>query len=169
MHTNTVGNFILCKLQSFSQEMLISMLQCAFLIVECSSRLEMSAELLRQKELENLHRQRLLADPLGLHPGLPAEHPALRSLHEIPEGHPLREELNRRNAMLVLRHNNTPLLSLNHQGAAVGTSSKDLSNRKSLRKGGPLRGDQQGVCLRLKRCSVRVVHGMEKQRDKMKT
>ncbi|ROI15766.1 Sterile alpha motif domain-containing protein 11 [Anabarilius grahami] len=108
------------------------------------ARLEMSAELLRQKELENLHRQRLLADPLGLHPGLPAEHPALRSLQEIPEGHPLREELNRRNAMLVLRHNNTPLLSLNHQGAAAGTSSKDLSNRKSLRKGGHLRGDQQG-------------------------
>lgn len=108
------------------------------------ARLEMSAELLRQKELENLHRQRLLADPLGLHPGLPAEHPALRSLQEIPEGHPLREELNRRNAMLVLRHNNTPLLSLNHQGAAAGTSSKDLSNRKSLRKGGPLQGDQQG-------------------------
>lgn len=103
----------------------------------------MSAELLRQKELENLHRQRLLADPLGLHPGLPAEHPAFRSLQEIPEGHPLREELNRRNAMLVLRHNTTPLLSLNHQGAAAGTSSKDLSNRKSLRKGGPLRGDQQ--------------------------
>ncbi|XP_051962325.1 sterile alpha motif domain-containing protein 11-like isoform X1 [Xyrauchen texanus] len=107
------------------------------------ARLEMSAELLRQKELENLHRQRLLGDPLGLHPGLPTEHPALRSLQEIPEGHPLREELNRRNAMLVLRHNNTPLLSLNYQGAA-GTSSKDLSNRKSLRKGGPLRGDQQG-------------------------
>ncbi|XP_051518958.1 sterile alpha motif domain-containing protein 11 isoform X2 [Myxocyprinus asiaticus] len=107
------------------------------------ARLEMSAELLRQKELENLHRQRLISDPLGLHPGLPAEHPALRSLQEIPEGHPLREELNRRNAMLVLRHNNTPLLSLNHQGAAAGTSSKDLSNRKSLRKGGPLRGDQQ--------------------------
>ncbi|XP_059383790.1 sterile alpha motif domain-containing protein 11-like isoform X1 [Carassius carassius] len=108
------------------------------------ARLEMSAELLRQKELENLHRQRLLADPLGLHPGLHAEHPALRSLQEIPEGHPLREELNRRNAMLVLRHNNTPLLSLNHQGAAAGTSSKDLSNRKGLRKGGPLRVDQHG-------------------------
>uniref|UniRef100_A0A672K4X2 Sterile alpha motif domain containing 11 n=1 Tax=Sinocyclocheilus grahami TaxID=75366 RepID=A0A672K4X2_SINGR len=107
-------------------------------------KLEMSAELLRQKELENLHRQRLLVDPLGLHPGLPAEHPALRSLQEIPEGHPLREELNRRNAMLVLRHNNTPLLSLNHQGAAAGTSSKDLSNRKSLRKGGPHRVDQHG-------------------------
>ncbi|KTG01274.1 hypothetical protein cypCar_00030480 [Cyprinus carpio] len=108
------------------------------------ARLEMSAELLRQKELENLHRQRLLADPLGLHPGLHAEHPALRSLQEIPEGHPLRDELNRRNAMLVLRHNNTPLLSLNHQGAAAGTSSKDLSNRKSSRKGGPLRVDQHG-------------------------
>ncbi|XP_073669164.1 sterile alpha motif domain-containing protein 11 isoform X3 [Paramisgurnus dabryanus] len=108
------------------------------------ARLEMSAELLRQKELENLHRQRLLADPLGLHPGLPAEHPALRSLQEIPEGHPLREELNRRNAMLVLRHHNTPLLSLNHQGAAAGTSSKELNNRKSLRKGMSLRGDQQG-------------------------
>lgn len=124
--------------------MFISKLQRVSLIVACSTRLEMSAELLRHKELENLHRQRLLADPLGLHPGLPAEHPALRSLQEIPEGHPLREELNRRNAMLVLRHNNTPLLSLNHQGAAAGTSSKDLSIRKSLRKGGPLRGDQQG-------------------------
>ncbi|TRY96619.1 hypothetical protein DNTS_024248, partial [Danionella cerebrum] len=107
------------------------------------ARLEMSAELLRHKELENLHRQRLLADPLGLHPGLPAEHPALRSLQEIPEGHPLREELGRRNAMLVLRHNTTPLLSLNHQGGAASTSCKDLSNRKSLRKG-PLQGDQQG-------------------------
>ncbi|NWS00711.1 SAM11 protein, partial [Motacilla alba] len=42
------------------------------------ARLEMSAELIRQKELENLHRQRLLAaDPLSLHPGLPPDHPAL--------------------------------------------------------------------------------------------
>ncbi|XP_007246341.3 sterile alpha motif domain-containing protein 11 isoform X2 [Astyanax mexicanus] len=108
------------------------------------ARLEMSAELLRQKELENLHRQRLLTDPLGLHPGLPAEHPALRSLQDIPEGHPLREEINRRNAMLVLRHNNTPLLSLNHQGAAASTSFKESSSRKSSRKGGPLQGDQGG-------------------------
>ncbi|XP_030625940.1 sterile alpha motif domain-containing protein 11 [Chanos chanos] len=108
------------------------------------ARLEMSAELLRQKELENLHRQRLLGDPLGLHPGLPAEHPALRSLQDIPEGHPLREEINRRNAMLVLRHNNTPLLSLNHQGVAAGTSSKESCSRKSSRKGGHLRGDQHG-------------------------
>ncbi|XP_029974244.1 sterile alpha motif domain-containing protein 11 isoform X2 [Salarias fasciatus] len=92
------------------------------------ARLEMSAELLRQKELENLHQrqqqqqqqqQRLLgADPLvALPPGLPPDHPALRSLHDIPEGHPLREELARRsNAMLVLRHGAaTPLLALNHQ------------------------------------------------------
>ncbi|XP_068996916.1 sterile alpha motif domain-containing protein 11 isoform X2 [Embiotoca jacksoni] len=86
------------------------------------ARLEMSAELLRQKELESLHQrqqqQRLLgSDPLGaLPPGLPPDHPALRSLHDIPEGHPLREELARRsNAMLVLRHGAaTPLLTLNH-------------------------------------------------------
>uniref|UniRef100_A0A8C6Z4B6 Sterile alpha motif domain containing 11 n=1 Tax=Nothoprocta perdicaria TaxID=30464 RepID=A0A8C6Z4B6_NOTPE len=69
------------------------------------ARLEMSAELLRQKELETLHRQRLLAgDPLSLHPGLPPDHPALRSVPDVPEGPALREELSRRNAMLVLRH-----------------------------------------------------------------
>ncbi|NWY00437.1 SAM11 protein, partial [Nothoprocta ornata] len=65
------------------------------------ARLEMSAELLRQKELETLHRQRLLAgDPLSLHPGLPPDHPALRSVPDVPEGPALREELSRRNAML---------------------------------------------------------------------
>lgn len=102
----------------------------------------MSAELLRQKELETLHRQRLLGDPLGLHPGLPPDHPALRSLHEIPEGHPLREELNRRNAMLVLRHNSAPLLSLNHQGAPGSTApTKEHGSRKSSRKGAHARGD----------------------------
>ncbi|KAJ8391944.1 hypothetical protein AAFF_G00084150 [Aldrovandia affinis] len=105
------------------------------------ARLEMSAELLRQKELETLHRQRLLGDPLGLHPGLPPDHPALRSLHEIPEGHPLREELNRRNALLVLRHNSTPLLSLNHQGVPGSTPPKEPGSRKSSRKGGHARGD----------------------------
>ncbi|KAG9353158.1 hypothetical protein JZ751_017734, partial [Albula glossodonta] len=108
------------------------------------ARLEMSAELLRQKELETLHRQRLLGDPLGLHPGLPPDHPALRSLHEIPEGHPLREELNRRNAMLVLRHNSTPLLSLNHQGVPGSIPPKEPgSSRKSTRKAGHTRGDLQ--------------------------
>uniref|UniRef100_A0A803W8C3 Sterile alpha motif domain containing 11 n=1 Tax=Ficedula albicollis TaxID=59894 RepID=A0A803W8C3_FICAL len=67
------------------------------------ARLEMSAELLRQKELETLHRQRLLAaEPLSLHPALPPEHPALRSAHEAPEGPALRDELSRRSAMLVL-------------------------------------------------------------------
>ncbi|KAI1892626.1 hypothetical protein AGOR_G00135510 [Albula goreensis] len=108
------------------------------------ARLEMSAELLRHKELENLHRQRLLGDQLALPPGLPPDHPALRSLHDIPEGHPLREELNRRNAMLVLRHNNTPLLSLNHQGVQGSTPPKESGSRKSSRKGGHGRGDQQG-------------------------
>ncbi|NWR08041.1 SAM11 protein, partial [Paradoxornis webbianus] len=76
------------------------------------ARLEMSAELIRQKELETLHRQRLLAaDPLSLHPALPPDHPALRSVHDVPEGQALRDELSRRNAMLVLRHNNAPLLT----------------------------------------------------------
>ncbi|KAE8592781.1 hypothetical protein XENTR_v10018881 [Xenopus tropicalis] len=100
------------------------------------ARLEMSAEIIRQKELENLHRQRLLAgDPLTLHPGLPPDHPALRNVHELPEGHPLREELSRRNAMLVLRHNNTPLLSLNHQGVSSAPPPKESgSGRRSSRK-----------------------------------
>lgn len=92
----------------------------------------MSAELLRQKELESLHQrqqqqQRLLgSDHLGaLPPGIPPDHPALRSLHDIPEGHPLREELVRRsNAMLVLRHGAaTPLLTLNHQQQQPGVHS----------------------------------------------
>ncbi|XP_051844837.1 sterile alpha motif domain-containing protein 11 isoform X2 [Antechinus flavipes] len=83
------------------------------------ARLEMSAELLRQKELENLHRPRLLAgDPLGL----PQEHPALRT-HEGPDGHSLppsslQEDLQRRrSAMLVLRHSSGPLLALPPHGA----------------------------------------------------
>ncbi|KAF7664469.1 hypothetical protein LDENG_00177630, partial [Lucifuga dentata] len=105
------------------------------------ARLEMSAELLRQKELENLHhrqqQQRLLGtDPLAaLPPGLPPDHPALRSLHDIPEGHPLREELARRsNAMLVLRHGTaTPLLTFNHQQQQLGASStpKDAEAQSS--------------------------------------
>lgn len=95
----------------------------------------MSAELLRQKELENVQRQRLLAEPLALHPGLPAEHPALRSLHEMPD------DVARRNAMLLLRHNNTPLLSLSHQGAIVSSAFKESSSRRRLKKGGTLQGD----------------------------
>lgn len=100
------------------------------------ARLEMSAELLRQKELENLHQrqqQRLLgADPLAaLPPGLPPDHPALRSLHDIPEGHPLREELARRsNAMLVLRQGAaTPLVTLNQQPAPSSTPKESSPQR----------------------------------------
>ncbi|MEE6485087.1 hypothetical protein FKM82_014164, partial [Ascaphus truei] len=109
------------------------------------ARLEMSAEIIRQKELENLHRQRLLAgDPLTLHPGLPPDHPALRNLHELPEGHPLREELSRRNAMLVLRHNNTPLLSLNHQGIPSGPPPKESGGgRRASRKSAHHRTEPQ--------------------------
>ncbi|KAJ7398773.1 sterile alpha motif domain containing 11 [Pitangus sulphuratus] len=111
------------------------------------ARLEMSAEIIRQKELENLHRQRLLAgDPLSLHPGLPPDHPALRNVHDIPEGHPLREELSRRNAMLVLRHNNTPLLSLNPAvpGASSSTPPKEQPRRGS-RKAAQHRAEPQGA------------------------
>ncbi|XP_026188878.1 sterile alpha motif domain-containing protein 11 isoform X2 [Mastacembelus armatus] len=109
------------------------------------ARLEMSAELLRQKELENLHQrqqqqqQRLLgSDPLGgLPTGLPSDHPALRSLHDIPEGHPLRDELVRRsNAMLVLRHGAaTPLMTLNHQQQlqpGVSSTLKDTQAQSSM-------------------------------------
>ncbi|NXE94834.1 SAM11 protein, partial [Menura novaehollandiae] len=95
------------------------------------ARLEMSAELIRQKELENLHRQRLLAgDPLSLHPGLPPDHPALRNVHDIPEGHPLRDELSRRNAMLVLRHNNAPLLSLTPAEMKDSESDAEVGDEK---------------------------------------
>ncbi|XP_017273341.1 sterile alpha motif domain-containing protein 11 isoform X2 [Kryptolebias marmoratus] len=105
------------------------------------ARLEMSAELLRQKELENLQQQqqqRLLgSEPLGALPlGLPPDHPALRSLHDIPEGHPLREELVRRtNAMLVLRHGAAaPLLTINQhqqQQPGVSTTPKDPQAQSS--------------------------------------
>ncbi|XP_044137746.1 sterile alpha motif domain-containing protein 11 isoform X3 [Bufo gargarizans] len=110
------------------------------------ARLEMSAEIIRQKELENLHRQRLLAgDPLTLHPGLPPDHPALRNMHELPEGHPLREELSRRNAMLVLRHNNTPLLSLNHHGGhSVPPPKESQTGRRTSRKSAHHRMEPQG-------------------------
>ncbi|XP_010003556.1 PREDICTED: sterile alpha motif domain-containing protein 11 [Chaetura pelagica] len=109
------------------------------------ARLEMSAEIIRQKELENLHRQRLLAgDPLSLHPGLPPDHPALRNVHDIPEGHPLREELSRRNAMLVLRHNNTPLLSLNPSVPSSATPPKEQPRRGS-RKAAQHRAEPQGL------------------------
>ncbi|XP_066230832.1 sterile alpha motif domain-containing protein 11 isoform X2 [Saccopteryx leptura] len=62
------------------------------------ARLEMSAELLRQKELESVHRPQLLAPEAALRP---------------PEGV---EELQRRGAMLVLRHSSTPMLALPQQG-----------------------------------------------------
>ncbi|XP_042334217.1 sterile alpha motif domain-containing protein 11 isoform X2 [Sceloporus undulatus] len=111
------------------------------------ARLEMSAEIIRQKELENLHRQRLLAgDPMSLHPGLPPDHPALRNVHDIPDGHLLRDELSRRNAMLVLRHNNTPLLSLNHHGVpnASTTPPKEQGSRRGSRKSAHHRTEAPG-------------------------
>lgn len=63
-----------------------------------TARLEMSAELLRQKELESAHRPQLLGPEAALRP---------------PEG---AEELQRRGAMLVLRHSSAPLLALPPQG-----------------------------------------------------
>ncbi|XP_029363026.1 sterile alpha motif domain-containing protein 11 isoform X2 [Echeneis naucrates] len=126
------------------------------------ARLEMSAELLRQKELESLQQrqqQRLLgAESLGgLPPSLPPDHPALRSLHDIPEGHPFREELARRsNAMLVLRHGAaTPLLTLNHQQQqpSASSSSKDTQAQSAAAgpdaesRKGPRRGPQIQLCV----------------------
>ncbi|NXH50178.1 SAM11 protein, partial [Dicaeum eximium] len=109
------------------------------------ARLEMSAELIRQKELENLHRQRLLAgDALSLHPGLPPDHPALRSVHDVPEGHALRDELSRRNAMLVLRHNNAPLLSLapGTPGTPGGPGAATPPKEQPRRAGGGRKASQ---------------------------
>lgn len=108
------------------------------------ARLEMSAELLRQKELESLHQQqqqqRLLgSEPLGaLPPGLPPDHPALRSLHDIPEGHPLREELARRsNAMQVLRHGSAAPLLTHHQHQHPGPPSTPKDTQAQRSPAGP--------------------------------
>ncbi|NXQ23597.1 SAM11 protein, partial [Alaudala cheleensis] len=109
------------------------------------ARLEMSAELIRQKELESLHRQRLLAaEPLGLHPALPPDHPALRSVHD--EGPALREELSRRSAMLVLRHSNAPLLALTPGGPAANTTPPKEQPRRAggARKAPQPRAEPQG-------------------------
>ncbi|XP_071473315.1 sterile alpha motif domain-containing protein 11 isoform X6 [Marmota flaviventris] len=85
------------------------------------ARLEMSAELLRQKELENTHR-----------PQLPAPEAALRAPDST-------EELQRRGAMLVLKHSSAPLLALPSQGVSgpePPTSPREPAGR-APRKGGP--------------------------------
>uniref|UniRef100_A0AAV2LY78 SAND domain-containing protein n=1 Tax=Knipowitschia caucasica TaxID=637954 RepID=A0AAV2LY78_KNICA len=95
------------------------------------ARLEMSAELLRQKELENLQRQQrvLGSDSVGT---LPADHPALRNIQDLPDGHPLREELARRSAMLVLRHGaTTPFVSRNQQTQSGTSTPKDSHGHSS--------------------------------------
>ncbi|XP_006885916.1 PREDICTED: sterile alpha motif domain-containing protein 11 [Elephantulus edwardii] len=81
------------------------------------ARLEMSAELLRQKELESAHRPQLLAPEPSLRP---------------PDG--AAEELQRRGAMLVLRHSSAPLLALPPQGPP--TPPREPA-RRAARKGGP--------------------------------
>lgn len=85
------------------------------------SRLEMSAELLRQKELESAHRPQLLAPEAALRPSEGAE------------------ELQRRGAMLVLRHSSAPLLALPPQGPpGPGPPTPPREPvRRALRKGGP--------------------------------
>uniref|UniRef100_A0A4W2FN34 Sterile alpha motif domain containing 11 n=1 Tax=Bos indicus x Bos taurus TaxID=30522 RepID=A0A4W2FN34_BOBOX len=85
------------------------------------ARLEMSAELLRQKELESSHRPQLLAPEAALRP---------------PDG---AEELQRRGAMLVLRHSSAPLLALPPQGPpgpGPPTPPREPA-RRAPRKGGP--------------------------------
>uniref|UniRef100_A0A8C4M6P3 Sterile alpha motif domain containing 11 n=1 Tax=Equus asinus TaxID=9793 RepID=A0A8C4M6P3_EQUAS len=85
------------------------------------ARLEMSAELLRQKELESAHRPQLLAPEAALRP---------------PEG---TEELQRRGAMLVLRHSSAPLLALPPQGPpgpGPPTPPREPA-RRAPGKGGP--------------------------------
>lgn len=86
-----------------------------------TARLEMSAELLRQKELESAHRPQLLAPEATLRP---------------PDG---AEELQRRGAMLVLRHSSAPLLALPPQGPpgpGPPTPPQEPA-RRAPRKGGP--------------------------------
>uniref|UniRef100_A0A671EJN3 Sterile alpha motif domain containing 11 n=1 Tax=Rhinolophus ferrumequinum TaxID=59479 RepID=A0A671EJN3_RHIFE len=87
------------------------------------ARLEMSAELLRQKELESAHRPQLLAPEAPLRP---------------PDGV---EELHRRGAMLVLRHSSTPLLALppqGHPGPGPPTPPREPTRRVPRKGGGRL-------------------------------
>ncbi|XP_006871813.1 PREDICTED: sterile alpha motif domain-containing protein 11 [Chrysochloris asiatica] len=81
------------------------------------ARLEMSAELLRQKELESVHRPQLLAPETAQRP---------------PDG---AEELQRRGAMLLLRHSSAPpLLALPSQAPP---NPPREPTRRATRKGGP--------------------------------
>ncbi|XP_038602712.1 sterile alpha motif domain-containing protein 11 isoform X2 [Tachyglossus aculeatus] len=109
------------------------------------ARLEMSAEIIRHKELETLHRQRLLAgDGLSLPPGLPPDHPALRSVHDGPDGAALRDDATRRNAMLVLRHGSAPLLPLTPHGTPSPATPPREPGRRTTRKGGAARVEGSG-------------------------
>ncbi|XP_028922542.2 sterile alpha motif domain-containing protein 11 isoform X1 [Ornithorhynchus anatinus] len=109
------------------------------------ARLEMSAEIIRHKELETLHRQRLLVgDGLSLPPGLPPDHPALRSVHDGPDGSALRDDASRRNAMLVLRHGSAPLLPLTPHGTPSPATPPRESGRRASRKGGAARVEGSG-------------------------
>ncbi|XP_030220209.1 sterile alpha motif domain-containing protein 11 [Gadus morhua] len=109
------------------------------------ARLEISAELLRQKELESLHQRgagRLLTSDL-LGGGLAPDHPALRSLHDVPEGHPLREELARRsNAMLLLRPGGPPPGPLPPGAPASSSSHKDSPAAGPGARKSPSRGPE---------------------------
>ncbi|XP_077899222.1 sterile alpha motif domain-containing protein 11-like isoform X2 [Ictidomys tridecemlineatus] len=83
--------------------------------------LEMTPELLRQKELENTHRPQLLAPEAALC---------------APDS---TEELQRHGAMLVLKHSSAPLLALPSQGVSgpePPTSPREPAGR-ALQKGGP--------------------------------
>ncbi|XP_016044885.2 sterile alpha motif domain-containing protein 11 isoform X2 [Erinaceus europaeus] len=80
------------------------------------ARLEMSAELLRQKELEGAARTPLLPEA------------ALRPLDSA-------EELQQRGAMLVLRHSTAPLLAQPPQGAPGPPTPPREPTRRALRKG----------------------------------
>ncbi|XP_005404328.1 PREDICTED: sterile alpha motif domain-containing protein 11 [Chinchilla lanigera] len=84
------------------------------------ARLEMSAELLRQKELESAHRPQLLAPEAAL---------------RAPDS---AEEVQRRGALLVLKQSSAPLLALPPQGPpgpGPPTPPRE-SARRALRKGG---------------------------------
>lgn len=82
------------------------------------ARLEMSAELLRQKELEGTARVPLPPDA------------TLRP----PDGP---DELQRRGAMLVLRHSSAPLLALPPQGPLAPPNPPREPTRRTQRKGAP--------------------------------
>uniref|UniRef100_A0A8C5A4L9 SAM domain-containing protein n=1 Tax=Gadus morhua TaxID=8049 RepID=A0A8C5A4L9_GADMO len=122
--TSTPGVLVSYERYAFLQPAEIFARQQDMLRKQNLARLEISAELLRQKELESLHQRGA-------------------GLHDVPEGHPLREELARRsNAMLLLRPGGPPPGPLPPGAPASSSSHKDSPAAGPGARKSPSRGPE---------------------------